>query len=40
MKRLDALKKLNLKFEQNPFEGDEDIADFKIIAKVEISTNL
>ena len=40
MQRLDALKKLNSKFEQNLFKGNEDIADFKIIAKIEISTNL
>ena len=40
MERLDALKNLNSKFEQNPSEGNEDIADFKSISKIEISTNL
>ena len=35
MQRLDALKNLNSKFEQNLFEGNEDIAVFKSISKVE-----
>ena len=40
MQRLDALEDLNSKFEQNPFEGIEDIADFKSTSKIKNSTNL
>ena len=28
------------KFEQNPFEGNENIADFKSMPNIEIGTNL
>ena len=40
MQGLDALKDLNSKFEQNPFEGNENIADFKSMSNIEIRTNL
>ena len=40
MQRLDALKDLNSKFEQNSFERNENIANFKSMSNKEISTNL
>ena len=40
MQRLDALKNLNSKFEQNLFEGNENIADFKSKKFLQIITNL